>query len=518
MKSPPVAARSERWMMVLLGVTLAVVGGFLVQGLLTQRAHRLVLDTTLDDIAGFAAERVATAVDHEFAALFLDQIRIAAAANAVWEASGTDPAPDPGRRVPEGAIPFYFSWSDGEMIPHGSFHDQTLIRWATAGVREHSAGYLRPAPYAALRDSGPLTLVYRKESGYGGDAIYGFVIDLSTFEAWFADIVSRTPVLPRSFKDDGTSSEVLAVGFHLNPDAPPLYRHGSPSAVDHRAWAFAPKAGRLAIGVGLDETSARPLMPGAISGTGLPILAVLSTLTLGLLALSVRLAQRTAQVAEVRERFVTNVSHDLRTPITQIRLFSESLLGGRLTLEGDRARALNAIHKQAEILSALVANVLHASDQRPQLHLETVEVEPLLHELLEGLEPSALRRGIRLFGEVKGDRHAMIDRVAFIRIISNLVDNAIQHAQGAALVEVRIKIDPERVSISVEDDGAGLERRLHEKAFQRFESFNVGTHTGAGLGLAVVADLARRHRGQARLEAADSGGLRALVSLAAGPT
>lgn len=514
MKAPPVAAGSERWTMVLLGVTLVVVGGFLVQGLLAQRAHRLVLDTAMNDFAAFAAERVAAAVDQEFTALFLDQIRIAAAADAEWTVSGNRPAPSPGRGVPEGAIPLYFSYADGELVPHGAPDTDSILRWAATRVEGHSPGYLRPAPYSALRGAGPLTLVYRKESGYGGEAIYGFVVDLSAFEAWYADIAQRTPVLPRSFEDEDANADVLSIGFHLTPDESPLYRIGSPAATEHRAWAFAPKAGRLAIGVELDEARARPLMPGSGTGTGLPILAVLSLLTLGLLALSVRLVQRTAHVAEVRERFVANVSHDLRTPITQIRMFSESLLSGRLTTASDRERALNAIHKQAQILSSLVTNVLHASGQPAPLVAESVELGPLLQEVLENLEPSARQAGIRLWGETTGERHAGVDRLAFMRIVSNLVDNAIRHAKGATRVHVAIEANSEGVTISVEDDGEGLAAELHDRAFQRFESFGSGDHTGAGLGLAVVADLARRHGGGARLDATDGGGLRAIVELA----
>lgn len=487
-----------------------------MQGLFTLRSQRAMVDATLSDFAAFAAERVANELDQTFAALFLDQLILSRAAHYEWVASPEAPGDRPTgeRELPAEAVPLFFSIEGSELITHGDDVDAGTERWILEEVTRHLPIYPSPAPYAVLRGDRPTAIVYRKETLYGREDVYGFLARLDGFDRWFGRILDSTPLLPRSLGDQASTRDLLSIGLHLSPGEPALfYRDGPYGSEGPTEWAFAAKAGRLAVGVQIASDRASALVSGRAPGGGLPVLSALAVLTLGLLALAVRLLQRSARLTGVREAFVRNVSHDLRTPVAQIRMFSETLLLGRLTHTGDRRRALEIIGRQAEILGDLVDNILHASGRRANLKPVPTAVGVVVADAVDAMEPSSTLRDSLIDWTMSGADEALVDPIALTRIVTNLLDNAIRHGSTGQRISVEIENEAGVVRVVVEDEGPGIPPEDRERVLQRFERLGRGAlqTTGAGIGLSVVRDLAERHGGGVSIEDAPQGGTRVVV-------
>lgn len=505
--------RTEWAISLALAGTFLVLAGLWIQGFRSVRAHRAMVDATLSDYAAFAAERIAGSLDQVFAAIFLDQIGLARAIHYDAQAGETSERPESRPRLPTGAVPVFFSWTEEALHLHGPGVPE-LGPWIDQQVQQHRPGYPRPAPYVVLRGREPHALVYRREYDYDADreAVFGFVVDLRAFAQWLQPVLSEAELLPRSLSVDADPTRLLHTAIHLHPEMEALLDWGRADAEGPREWAFARKGARLAVGVTVDVEEAAPLTAGGARAASLPGLGALGVLTLALLGVSVRLMRRASRLHTMREQFVANVSHDLRTPIAQIRLFSESLLAGRLEAPADRERALGVIHRQTEVLSDLVSNVLHASEDRPSLGVVEADLEPLVRSVCDALEPLAHGRGARIDVRWPEGRSGSVDPLAFQRVLTNLVENALRHADGVKNVLVEVRASSPHVTLVVDDDGGGIPRGREDDVFERFTRLDAeGRSTGAGLGLAVVRDLARRHGGDAWVERVDRPGARFVV-------
>jgi two-component system phosphate regulon sensor histidine kinase PhoR len=251
--------------------------------------------------------------------------------------------------------------------------------------------------------------------------------------------------------------------------------------------------------------AAVPLGPGA---TLVHILAVsiAAVLLVGVLGLY-RLATQQFKLAEARQDFVAAVSHELKTPLTSIRMYGEMLRAGWVQDEAKRQTYYDFIFFESERLSRLVANVLHLA--RLSKNNTVMELKPHQPAALLDLIRSKVATQVEAAGftlEVvdhlrQPDHDALrveIEEDAFTRIFINLVDNAIKFAAGAAdkiiRLELRAGTTPQpHVVFSVRDFGPGVERTQMKRIFQLF--YRAGseltrTAPGTGIGLALVKELA----------------------------
>jgi len=173
-------SRKDRLIVGLLGATFVAVGLLLAQAFTTVRSHERMIEATLEDFAGFAAEGIATELNTTFTAIFLDQISAGRSAHYAWvadaaNAAGTDAGdsddlPRGDIALPQGAVLLHFSVDSTDstrVIARGAELDADLEAWILAAVLPHaSMVYPRPAPYAVLRAAGSgdaRALVYRRE-------------------------------------------------------------------------------------------------------------------------------------------------------------------------------------------------------------------------------------------------------------------------------------------------------------------------------------------------------------------
>jgi signal transduction histidine kinase len=224
--------------------------------------------------------------------------------------------------------------------------------------------------------------------------------------------------------------------------------------------------------------------------------------------------------AEQRSNFVAAVSHELKTPLTAIRMYGEMLRDGLVPGEEKRAEYYRTITAESERLSRLIDNVLEfARGERGEapLALRTGSLASEVATLCDALRPHAAESGFTLELLAAPDVPAVsFDRDAVAQILVNLVDNALKYARGAGrrVVQVTCAGEAGGVVLRVRDFGPGLPARDLGRVFelfQRGESELTRATRGSGLGLALVRSLARRMRARVSARNAEGGGFEVVV-------
>jgi signal transduction histidine kinase len=205
--------------------------------------------------------------------------------------------------------------------------------------------------------------------------------------------------------------------------------------------------------------------------------------------------------AERRGNFVAAVSHELKTPLTAIRLYGEMLRDGLVPSDEKRAEYYRHITTEAERLTRLINNVLELSRLEKGNRAVTLaggSLEPVLREAADLLRPHVAAEGFELLVEVAAPLPAVrFERDALVQMICNLVDNAVKYGRGGASnrIELRGRHDAGSVYVAVRDHGPGVAAPHLGKIFEPFyrgESELTRRNKGTGIGLALVRGLAER--------------------------
>ncbi|MEM9290342.1 MAG: HAMP domain-containing sensor histidine kinase [Acidobacteriota bacterium] len=230
--------------------------------------------------------------------------------------------------------------------------------------------------------------------------------------------------------------------------------------------------------------------------------------------LAVQLAQALSErrYALKQQEFVSNITHELKSPLAAIRLHAETLLGDEGIDSNQRRDFLGHILRQSERMGALVDNVLEASRLQARKHRPQHAIDlrsfaaaylPLAQERLK-VENVELQWLIDTEAKVWADEHSLE------RVLDNLIDNAARFSSPGG--EVRVSVgspsqgSEEIVQIAVEDDGVGIPKGELERIFERFYQLgDVDRKAGSGLGLSIVASLVREMNGQVRAVPREAG-------------
>jgi signal transduction histidine kinase len=250
---------------------------------------------------------------------------------------------------------------------------------------------------------------------------------------------------------------------------------------------------------------------------------VLGILLLVILAGSVttyRLMRRESEVARLKADFVANVSHDLKTPLSVIRMFGETLELGRVTDPAQRQEYYRVITRESERLSRLIDNVLDFSrieGGRRTYERAPAPVEPLVRESLEPFAYPLARGGFKVEVDVAPDLpDVTMDAAAIGQALSNLIDNAIKYSGERRALRVAAALVGGELALSVSDDGIGIPPDEHARIFEKF--YRVGHsdtqgRRGSGVGLALVRHVAEAHHGRVTVESRPGTGSRFTILL-----
>jgi signal transduction histidine kinase len=231
------------------------------------------------------------------------------------------------------------------------------------------------------------------------------------------------------------------------------------------------------------------------------------------LVLCWRLVRRETEMARLKSDFVANVSHDLKTPLSVIRMFGETLELGRVSDEGRRREYYRVITRESERLSRLIDNVLDFSrieGGRRRYELVPTPVEPLVRDTLEAFAYPLEQQGFKLEVHLEPDLPDVpMDADAIGQALANLIDNAVKYSGVERTIAVDARRDGERLALSVTDRGIGIPPAEHARIFEKF--YRVGRsdtqgRRGSGVGLALVRHIAEAHGGSVSVRSAPGEG------------
>ena len=220
-----------------------------------------------------------------------------------------------------------------------------------------------------------------------------------------------------------------------------------------------------------------------------------------------------------RQEFVSNVSHELKTPLTSMKVLADSLI-----MQEDVPKELyqefmadiaEEIDRENKIINDLLTLVkLDKTDG--ELNVESVDVNALLELLMKRLRPIARQQNIEVVLESNRPVQAVVDEVKITLALSNLVENAIKYNKQSGWVRVSLDADHQYFTVIVEDSGMGIPEESMERIYERFyrvdksHSREIG---GNGLGLAITRNIILMHRGSIQVSSVEGEGTTFVVKI-----
>jgi signal transduction histidine kinase len=377
-------------------------------------------------------------------------------------------------RLPEGR----FEWSGPGSAAIAAWAKDEAITHARSGAGEHELAL-------AFAADGPEVLAYElSNEGRGESAVYGFVLPIHAVGEAFDVAFRDEPLLPEALTS-GLSNEEIFVARVVTPDGRIVYESSAGTSSNVVRQALYPELGGMEIEMGVSDAAA-----DALVGT------------------AVWQLRREAELAQLRADFVSGVSHELLTPLTQIRMFGETLQLGRVRNAEERARAIEIIVDESTRLAHQVENVLMFSrGERDVLRLHPVETDlaALVAEVVEGYEPLAEAEGASIRLAIESEPRCKIDPDATRQVLLNLLDNAVKYGPSRQVIEVGLSEsdDGRHVTLWVDDEGPGIpeaDRHRIWDPYVRLDRDRDGATGGSGIGLAVVRRAVEAQRGDVRVE------------------
>jgi two-component system phosphate regulon sensor histidine kinase PhoR len=216
------------------------------------------------------------------------------------------------------------------------------------------------------------------------------------------------------------------------------------------------------------------------------------------------------RLENVRREFVANVSHELKTPVTAIKGFVETLRDGALDDRQQAERFLEIVARHAERLHAIIEDLLSLSrlDQEEEPvalpRTETVLVD-VIQAAVQDCAAKAEARQVTVLTACDAALHAHINAPLVEQAIVNLLDNAINYSKAGGTVWLEARQENDTVVIHVRDEGVGIPQQHLSRIFERFyrvDKARSREHGGTGLGLAIVKHIAMVHGGQVSVTSA----------------
>lgn len=210
----------------------------------------------------------------------------------------------------------------------------------------------------------------------------------------------------------------------------------------------------------------------------------------------------------MRTDFAANVSHEIKTPLTAIQGFVETLCQGTVVDPEEIKRFLQIIHKHVKRLAAIVDDLmqlarLEQSDEGLRLRLETGPIKMVLQTAAQLCSSRADEKQIHIDIQCKDDLTAHIDEDLMEQAAVNLLDNAIKYSPAGSRISVTAHLTEQEILIRFQDEGIGIASRHLPRLFERFyrvDKSRSRREGGTGLGLAIVKHIVQTHGGQVGVE------------------
>ena len=207
------------------------------------------------------------------------------------------------------------------------------------------------------------------------------------------------------------------------------------------------------------------------------------------------------KLEEMRREFVANVSHELKTPITTIKTYAETLGSGLVDDEKTQIEFAKTIEKEADRMTNLVKDLLdlsHIDFKKTKWDMEGIKVSELVRENVENLKIYQEDKEQTIKVLENADPVIFGDKNKISQVMVNIISNAIKYTPKGGIIEIEISQDKNYGYIAIKDDGIGIPQQETERIFERFYRVDKGRARemgGTGLGLAIARDIVREHKG-----------------------
>ncbi|UCG60738.1 MAG: GHKL domain-containing protein [Candidatus Zixiibacteriota bacterium] len=261
------------------------------------------------------------------------------------------------------------------------------------------------------------------------------------------------------------------------------------------------------------RVSLQPKNPEAISRYvtkqrwtyGIFILFVVLGMLLGII-LVLRDMSREQKLAQLRNDFVSNITHELKTPLTSIRMFAETMLMGRAKSMSDQREYLSVIVNESERLSRLINTVLDASkieQEDKQYHMRTIDLSGVVEKAVDAMTYWLKENGFEIAVDIEPDISITGDKDALEQTVNNLLSNAIKYSHNRKEIVLRLYTRDGFVQLEVQDKGLGIPESKQPHIFEKYyraHAAHSADKGGSGLGLAVVRHIVDAHQGNIALK------------------
>lgn len=337
-----------------------------------------------------------------------------------------------------------------------------------------------------------------EQSGFAGILLNeGFIRD---------DLIARSigETAP-SHISDATASIAMAVTIS-DDNQRVLYSNGAAQNGYFFESNFAPPFSTWKAGIGLKNTNLDDLARNSFLHSAGATFLVLVFLLCGI-ALTLRATDREARLAQAKSNFVANVSHELKTPLSLISMFSEILELGRVNNEEKKTEYYRIIRHESLRLNKMIDNILDFSKieaGRKTYDFAVGDMAEVIEDVLASYRYQIINNGFDIQTNIQPDLPpVLIDRDAMAQAISNLLDNAIKYSGEVKQLSITTETVRSNLSIEIADHGIGIPRAEQAKIFEKFYRVGNGlVHDvkGSGLGLSLVKHIVEAHQGTISVE------------------
>ena len=222
--------------------------------------------------------------------------------------------------------------------------------------------------------------------------------------------------------------------------------------------------------------------------------------------------RRLQTLDESRQEFVSNVSHELKTPLTSMKVLADSLMGQEdipVELYREFMTDIGAeIDRENKIINDLLS-LVKMDKSAGNINITSVQINELLERIMKRLRPIAQKQNVELVMESFRPVVAEVDEVKLTLALTNLIENAIKYNNPDGWVHVSLNADHQNFFVTVEDNGIGIPKEAQNRIFERFyrvdksHSREIG---GTGLGLAIARNAIIMHRGAIKVHSMEGEG------------
>lgn len=229
---------------------------------------------------------------------------------------------------------------------------------------------------------------------------------------------------------------------------------------------------------------------------------------------------RQKRLGEIKNEFISNITHELMTPIATVSVAIEALRSFNAKFDAQRTKEyLDISANELQRLSLLVDKVLKLSmfeKKEIDLRYERLDMKEMVHEVASSLRLQFEKQHAAVHIKEAGDTKLEGDRLHLVSVIYNLLDNALKYSTEKPKIDIEIMGSSENTTLTISDFGIGIPQEYQNRIFEKFfrvPTGNLHNAKGYGLGLSYVAHVIKRHQGHIRVESAEGRGSRFIIEL-----